>query len=287
MFPLFNYIIFFIPYYLFATEIIFEHKTRNQINVENLIATIHDGDIILLGETYDNLFQHRARADLISKIQVKEFTIVSEHLVSGNEITYSGRLLEDLETIGFNKEAWSWPVHEVLYKKFEELRLPIFGGNLSQEDINNIYVGKRFSQSDTLTPIVKRSALDSQSKDKLLNDLVLGHCGVVEEDLLSFMFKVQRLRDASLAYIASKVAPAIVIAGNGHVRRDYGVPQILEKINPNGNIISIAFLEIDKLSKMTDNLIKKLFKDANTDYIWLTEAVLRLDPCEKLRGRGR
>ena len=109
-------------------------------------------------------------------------------------------------------KAWSWPVHEVLYKKFEELRLPIFGGNLSQEDINNIYVGKRFSQSDTLTPIVKTSALDSQSKDKLLNDLVLGHCGVVEEDLLSLMFKVQRLRDASLAQIARKVAPAIVIS---------------------------------------------------------------------------
>ena len=26
-----------------------------------------------------------------------------------------------------------------------------------------------------------------------------------------------------MAYIATKVAPAIVIAGNGHVRRDYGV----------------------------------------------------------------
>ncbi len=280
-------LLFFIPYSLLASEIIFERKTRNQATIQDLIFVIHDADIILLGEIHDNLFQHRARADLISKIQAKEFTIVSEHLVSGSEITYSGKLLEDLETIGFNKKAWSWPVHEVLYKKFEELRLPIFGGNLSQEDINNIYVGKKFSQSDVLYPIVKRSALDSQSKDKLLNDLVLGHCGVVEEDLLSFMFKVQRLRDASLAYIASKVAPAIVIAGNGHVRRDYGVPQILKKINPNGNIISIAFLEIDKLSKMTDNLIKKLFKDTDTDYIWLTEAVLRVDPCKKLQGIGK
>ena len=35
---------------------------------------------------------------------------------------------------------------------------------------------------------------------------------------------------------------------------------------------------------MTDNLIKKLFKDADTDYIWLTEPVSRIDPCEKLRG---
>ena len=69
-----------------------------------MIAVIHDADIILLGEIHDNLFQHRARADLISKIQSKEFAIVSEHLVSGSEITYSGSLLEDLETIGFNKK---------------------------------------------------------------------------------------------------------------------------------------------------------------------------------------
>ena len=278
-----------IPYNLLATEIIFEYKTKNQVNVKDLISAIHDADFILLGEIHDNLFQHRARADLISRMQSKEFAIVSEHLVSGSEIAYSGRLLEDLETIGFNKKAWSWPVHEVLYKKFEEFSLPVFGGNLSEKDINNIYAGRGLSQSDTLTPILKRSALDNQSKDKLLNDLVVGHCGVVEEDFLSFMFKVQRLRDASLAHIASKVAPAIVIAGNGHVRRDYGVPQILKKIDPTSNIISIAFLEIDELSDITDNnLIKKLFKDADTDYIWLTEAVSRVDdPCEQLRGRRK
>ena len=280
-------IFFLIPRNLLATEIIFEYETKNQINVQDLIAAIHDADIILLGEIHDNLFQHRVRADLIGKIQSKEFVIVSEHLVSGKEITYSGSLLEDLEAIGFNKKAWSWPIHEVLYKKFEELGLPVFGGNLSREDINNIYVGKKFSQSDTLASIVKRNALDSQSKDKLLNDLVVGHCGVVEEDLLSFMFKVQRLRDASLAYITNKLAPAIVIAGNGHVRRDYGVPQILKKMNPNSNVISIAFLEIDKFSETTDNLIKKLFKDADTDYIWLTEAVSRVDQCEKLFGREK
>ena len=276
-----------IPYNLLATEIIFEYETKNQVKVQDLIAAIHEADIVLLGEIHDNPFQHRARADLISKIQNKEFAIVSEHLVSGSEIAYSGSLLEDLETIGFNKKAWSWPTHEVLYKKFEEFNLPVFGGDLSKKDINNIYEGRALSQSETLTPIIKRSALDSQLKDKLLNDLVVGHCGVVEEGLLSFMYKAQRYRDASMAYIASKVAPAIVIAGNGHVRRDYGVPQILKKMNPDSNIISIAFLEVDKFSIMTDNLIKKLFKDADTDYIWLTETVSRVDPCEKFRGRRK
>ncbi|MDA9689132.1 ChaN family lipoprotein [Betaproteobacteria bacterium] len=277
---------FLIPCNLLGNEIIFEYETKNQVNLQDLISAMHNADIILLGEIHDNLFQHRARADLIGKLQSEKFVIVSEHLSSGNEITYSGSLLEDLEIIGFNKKSWSWPVHEVLYKKFEELSLPVFGGNLSHEDINNIYLGKKFSLSDTLNPLVDKSVLNSQSKDKLINDLVAGHCGVVEGDLLSFMFKVQRYRDASLAQIATAVAPAIVIAGNGHVRRDYGVPQILKKINPSSHVVSIAFLEIDRLFETTDSVIKKLFKDADTDYIWLTEAVSREDPCENLLGRG-
>ena len=58
-------------------------------------------------------------------------------------------------------------------------------------------------------------------------------------------------------------------------------------MNSNSNVISITFLEIDKLSETTDNLIKKLFKDATTDYIWLTEAVSWVDQCDKIRGRRR
>ena len=44
-----------------------------------------------------------------------------------------------------------------------------------------------------------------------------------------------------MAHIANKLAPAIVIAGNGHVRRDYGVPQILKKMNPNSNLFRLHF----------------------------------------------
>ena len=100
------------------TERIFDYETKNQVKVQDLIAAIHDADIVLLDANHDNLFQHRARADLTSKIQSKEFASVSEQLFSGSEITLSGSLLEDLETIGFNKKACNWPVHEVLYKKF-------------------------------------------------------------------------------------------------------------------------------------------------------------------------
>ena len=51
-----NYIIFYNSRSSLATEIIFEYKTRNQVNVQDLISAIHDADIILLGEIHDNCF---------------------------------------------------------------------------------------------------------------------------------------------------------------------------------------------------------------------------------------
>ena len=58
-------------------------------------------------------------------------------------------------------------------------------------------------------------------------------------------------------------------------------------MNPNSNVTSITFLEIDKLSEVTDSIVEKLLKGADTDYIWLTEPVSRVDPCKKLRGRKK
>ncbi len=43
-----------------------------------------------------------------------------------------------------NSENHSYIV--VDFSKFEELDLPVFGGNLSKEDINNIYVSKIYNK---------------------------------------------------------------------------------------------------------------------------------------------
>ena len=110
----------------------------------------------------DNLFQHRARADLISKIQNKEFAIVSEHLVSGSVIAYSGSLLEDLETIGFNKKLGVGQFMKFYTKNLRSLICPSSGVTCQKTSI--IFMKEENCHNQTPYSIIKRSVLTVNQK---------------------------------------------------------------------------------------------------------------------------
>jgi uncharacterized iron-regulated protein len=67
------------------------------------------------------------------------------------------------------------------------------------------------------------------------------------------------------------------LAGNGHIRKDYGVPQVLKAIAPHRSVVNIAFIEDDGLDS------KNLAKDRDRyDYVWLSKPIERKDPCADL-----
>ncbi|MEX8518318.1 MAG: ChaN family lipoprotein [Leptothrix sp. (in: b-proteobacteria)] len=65
---------------------------------------------------------------------------------------------------------------------------------------------------------------------------------------------------------------AAVVAGNGHVHRDYGVPHLIAAWQPAAKVISIGFLE------STDDLAasRQLYT-----HVWMTTAPHRDDPCAR------
>jgi len=70
-----------------------------------------------------------------------------------------------------------------------------------------------------------------------------GHCHALPATLWPRMARAQFARDAVLAAALSRKADrgAVLIAGNGHVRRDIGVPRWLA-LDPR-RVLSVAFLE--------------------------------------------
>ena len=63
------------------------------------------------------------------------------------------------------------------------------------------------------------------------------HCDALPEEMLPGMVAVQRLRDAVLARAVIRAmdetgGPVAVITGNGHARRDWGVPAVLAEVAP-------------------------------------------------------
>ncbi|RKF14102.1 hypothetical protein D6850_13110 [Roseovarius spongiae] len=71
------------------------------------------------------------------------------------------------------------------------------------------------------------------------------HCGALPAEMLPGMVAVQRLRDASLARAALDAlrdtgGPVVVITGNGHARRDRGMPALLAQVAPDVGIYALG-----------------------------------------------
>lgn len=74
------------------------------------------------------------------------------------------------------------------------------------------------------------------------------HCNVLPAALLPGMVAAQRVRDAALAEAvldarARTGGPVVVITGNGHARRDWGLPALLSIAAPELTTLSIAQTE--------------------------------------------
>ena len=107
-------------------------------------------------------------------------------------------------------------------------------------DLNEAQKRAVFGEAQALrTSFVRRTGLDRDFPAGLTSDLRdelhEAHCGQESPDVLRGMYQVQRARDAMMAdrlAAASGKAGGILIAGNGHVRNDRGVPWYLARLEP-------------------------------------------------------
>ena len=74
-----------------------------------------------------------------------------------------------------------------------------------------------------------------------------GHCGALPRNLWPAMARAQFARDAVMANVILRHARAgaVLLAGNGHVRRDIGVPRWLGAIAP-ARLLSVGYVENDQ-----------------------------------------
>ena len=74
---------------------------------------------------------------------------------------------------------------------------------------------------------------------------------------------------------------AVLIAGNGHVRADWGVPWHLGRLAPETRILTIGLLEVEPGAIRPGNYRHVFEVDRSPfDFLWFTPRVDLLDPCE-------
>jgi uncharacterized iron-regulated protein len=235
-------------------------------------------NLVLLGETHDNLEHHRLQRDMLAHLvaQAHRPALVMEQFDRefqsqlDAERIRPGRSPDAVLDAGrFNRRSWQVDGYRPLVELALEFDLPIVAGNLSRNDARAIV---RDPKQAALPPV------DPRIEQALGEDITRSHCGdTVEPGLLAGMVAAQRARDLTMAQALTKHAQrgAVLIAGAGHVRADRGAPLYLAT-----RPLVIAFVEIDPKRRRPQDYFDGTFAVATSfDYLWFTSRAERADPC--------
>ena len=119
-------------------------------------------------------------------------------------------------------------------------------------------------------------------------DIRDAHCGYASEESVKAMVDVQRARDAQMAQsliAAGDPDGAILVAGAGHVRNDYGIPIYLAAKAPEAGDQHSFRRSRQTEVRTADYALPYANGRMPFDYVWFTPRVDDEDPCEKFKSQ--
>jgi uncharacterized iron-regulated protein len=253
-------------------------------SVELLAQAIASKPIVLLGEVHDNAAQHALRLQALRKVieAGARPAIAFEQFDHGKQAALdtarretegkdtAQRVDRIVEVAGAH--GWKWEFYKPYVALALEYNLPIVAANLSRMEAMRVGMDGAAAIFDAN----EIAALGLNSIDPALekaqeHEVEEAHCGRTPTDSIAPMAQAQIARDAMLAqsiqaYFARGV---ILLTGNGHVRKDLGIPAHLAPAD-RARTVAIGLLENDdKAASMA----------VDFDIAMRTPAQPRKDPC--------
>ncbi len=213
---------------------------------------------VLLGELHDNPDHHRARAEQLRQLIAQEprTAVVFEQFSRGEDGAVAqarqaapGDVNAVIDAAKLDRKSWRWPLHQPLFDAALQAGAEVRGGNLDRDQIRRIVREGDAAWPADLLALRSRTPWNDTQQGTLRQDIQDGHCGAMPEAMLPGMVQAQRARDAAMAQamLTAREAGAkrvVLIAGNGHVRRDVAVPVYLQAAGvPASDIDAVAYLE--------------------------------------------
>jgi len=243
------------------------------------IATLaRDAQVVLLGEVHDNPGHHARQAEVLAAIA--PVAIVFEMITTDDAARITPDLAADADALAATLD-WAnsgWPDFAYYAPLFAFGRdVPIYGAAVPRDIARGAFEGgaaavfegdgARFGLTSPL-PAAEQAAREAEQ--------MASHCDALPPDILPGFVQAQRLRDAALAAaaldaLAAHGGPVAIITGNGHARRDWGVPAVLAVAAPEVTVVSLGQFETPPEG------------DVPFDLWALSDPVARPDPCAAFR----
>lgn len=245
---------------------------------------------VLLGEVHDNGAQHALRAEALRlrieagarpAIAFEQFDRERQADIDRVRREEPGNADALIEAAGARN--WDWKHYRPFVQLALDFDLPIVAANLSRREAIKVST----QGWSALFDATEQAAL---GLDRLPAEFIAdheravarGHCDLLPAESLPSMARAQIARDLVLArsllpYLSRGV---VLLTGNGHVRKDMGVPHWLTA-EQRREVIAIGLLEANsgEVGVAVEDLKQRY------DVVLRTAPADRPDPCEALRKR--
>ena len=277
---------------------IWDTRAQRYITQPELESRLPTARFVLLGEVHDNVGHHRLQRDLVAAllrhgrrpaIALEQFD--REHQPAVDRAR--GAQTRDPDQIRqagqFNDKGWNWSWYEPIVRLALDHDLPLLAANLSRQDAFRVATGGLAATfTTTATQSLKLDQpLPDTAQQKLEQAIADGHCGKAPPSMLPGIVTAQRARDAVMAQALGRhgAAGAVLIAGNGHVRRDFGVPVYLAQYPGGEDSVVVGLIE----TRPEQTLPTDYYSSGSPEYdfIGFTPATAREDPCKDIRFKPR
>ena len=236
---------------------IWSSRERAFVSYEQMLARLKTARFVLLGETHPNKDHHLLQAQLLAVVAkaASDRAAPRPRVVVEMIPERFGPKLRTLDkshpvetaklgdTLEWQKRGWGeWenykPIFDVAYKN----GLEIVPGNLDRDKTKKIGRQGLKAVDKVLERKLSLDVAYTKAQADLLTDMLFeSHCKMVPKTALAPMQLVQQARDGIMAgqmLDAPDKSVAVLIAGSGHVRRDWAVPRILKA----KHVLSVAWM---------------------------------------------
>ena len=242
--------------------------------VLTMASSVSAQDVLILGEVHDNPAHHILQADRVTAFAPAALVFEMLTPEQADLVTPDNRDDPDLLATVLKWAKSGWPdfaMYHPIITAAPEAR--IFGAQVPRDAARAAFetgIEQAFSGDPAVYGLDAPLSEDEQKTREALQ--MSAHCNALPEDILPGMVQIQRLRDAELAHavlqaIAETGGPVAVITGNGHARRDWGLPVYLAHAAPDLDLHVVGQTEDDApLQGVFDEVVS-------------APAVDRPDPC--------
>lgn len=285
---------------------LWDSRRRTFVTEGGLIDALARASFVALGEQHDNPDHHRLQARLIHALveRGRAPTVVLEMLDVERQPDVDRARREhpqDPDAIGlavdWGHSGWpAWALYRPVFAVAVDAGLPIVAAGVNREGAMRLAEGGVAALDPVLVQRFALGAeLDAPTASAMRAEMRDAHCGLLPEEMLDSMVLVQRARDATLAdrLLATGAGRAggsvagVLIAGNGHVRRDRGVPAALGRAGAT-DVLAVGIVEVRAALREPAAYAAELGAAALPfDFVWFTPRASDADHCAELRSRRR